>query len=151
MLKKQIKKTIVDYLENVDLLQNKIGSYKNLQPIKPFYDNGNITDSEIDSALEQAIFKQAKKDYKTLLNKLNPDKGQYIPITIMEEYIAFAIVKEEKFLRKRHSFKELIKIDGTYKNIDNFIESKYQENLPSTIRKEILEQKRFGEPFQRNK
>jgi len=127
-----VKSTIIENLKKIDI--SKINDYglSNQRILDFSYKQGVINDSSIESALEYAVLKQARKDYESLIinKELYEEHADHVSRT---DCFAYALDKKE------FSKEEIEKIPFEYgENQISFSQSYGKKNLLSILRKDLL-------------
>ena len=121
----------IKYLEKLNARQVSYRPRETVDSLNSFYESGELTDPEIENALEKAARKIGREQFNMAikLKKYADDTSA--------KYLAYALKKGE-FSKKE---KKKLLLDG--ETLEEFIETSYRENLLTDMKEEIFS---YSEP-----
>ena len=127
-----VKEAVVEEFKKIDIPMLKYYAINNHNAIAGLYSSGIIDDSSIESALEEGVFRQARKDYEAMTRK-GREYVLYPDHVGRPEFFAHALEKG-KFLRE-----EIEKIPFDHgDNAETFVNNYRIENLLAKLRERLL-------------
>lgn len=134
-LNDKLKTATIEDLREVDILM--LGSYarQNEETLNFLYKQEIIDNTSIESALEEAVFNQARQDYNVMTAK-----GR--PYTIWADHVGRPDCLAYALSKNKFSKKEIKKILFDHGDTaETFLKSYDRENLLSVLREELLNPK----------
>jgi len=130
-----LKTDTIEDLKKISILFLDDYARQNQETLTFLYKHGIIDDTSIEGALEEAVFRQARQDYKTITRK-----GR--PYTIWADHVDRPECLAYALERDKFSRKEIRQIPFDHgENAETFIRNYGIKNLLSILRKELLNPK----------
>lgn len=129
-LDKKLKNVVIDDLQQVNLFRFENYIAKNGNYLRALHEQGILDDTSIESALETAVFRQARRDYQSMVS--NQVYTIYADHVARPDCLAYALDKGE-FTQKEI---ETIPFDG--ESPKTYSKNYGKENLLLDLKNEIL-------------
>jgi hypothetical protein len=114
--------------------------HKGTSLVKTLYDLGTINDTELDEALRQVVFNEARLAVKNMDRSNFPYDVYADHVICFPEHLAYAI--KEKGLNRRE-LRVIKKHLDHEKTLDEFVENHSSERVISSLKESILNPKPF--------
>jgi hypothetical protein len=142
-LSDKLKLVVLEDIKEMRVLFINNYARENGTIIKQLYEQEIINDNSIEEALEKAVFKQARTDYKIMINKSSGPLYMYADHVGRTDCLAYAL-EHNQFTDKE--IKNIPFDHGL--NIDTYVQRYGKENLLSILKEDLFNPKPlpdFGE------